>query len=101
MSDLLKKFEEINCVERWNTSKYSFFKLTGQGRNYVRELIPDIDVETYIDIEDFENESMKVSRQMEKKEKIECILGKDQPEKILYDDRNPKWKWGKINKVSY
>ena len=101
LSDLLKKFEEINCVERWNTSKYSFFKLTGQGRNYVRELIPDIDVETYIDIEDFENESMKVSRQMEKKEKIECILGKDQPEKILYDDRNPKWKWGKINKVSY
>lgn len=67
----------------------------------MRELIPDIDVETYIDIEDFENESMKVSRQMEKKEKIECILGKDQPEKILYDDRNPKWKWGKINKVSY
>ena len=101
LSDLLKKFEEIKCVERWNTSKYSFFKLTGQGRNYVRELIPDIDVETYIDIEDFENESMKVSRQMEKKEKIECILGKDQPEKILYDDRNPKWKWGKINKVSY
>ena len=38
---------------------------------------------------------------MEKKEKIECILGKDQPEKLLYDDRNLKWKWGKINKVNY
>ena len=101
LSDLLKKFEEINCVERWNASKYSFFKLTVQGRNYVRKLIPDIDVETYIDIEDFENESIKVSRQMEKKEKIECILGKDQPEKLLYDDRNLKWKWGKINKVNY
>ena len=58
-------------------------------------------METYIDIEDFENESIKVSRQMEKKEKIECILGKDQPEKLLYDDRNLKRKWGKINKVNY
>lgn len=101
LSDLLKKFEEINCVERWNASKYSFFKLTVQGRNYVRKLIPDIDVETYIDIEDFENESIKVSRQMEKKEKIEYILGKDQPEKLLYEDRNLKWKRGKINKVNY
>lgn len=67
LSDLLKKLEEINCVERWNASKYSFFRLTAQGRNYVRELIPNIDVETYIDVDDFENELIKVSRQMEKK----------------------------------
>lgn len=103
LSDLLKKFEDINFVEHWNTSKYSFFKLTNQGKNYVRELMPDIDIEIYIDVDAFENESIKVSKQMEKKEKIGCILGKDQPEKMIYDDRNPnlKWKWGKIYKANY
>lgn len=101
LSDLLKKFEEINCVESWTVSKYSFFRLTNQGKNYVRELIPDIDVENYIDVDVFDNESIKVSRQMEKKEKIECILGKDMPEKILYDDRSPKWKLRKIYEVNY
>lgn len=101
LSDLLKKLEEINCVERWNASKYSFFRLTAQGRNYVRELIPNIDVETYIDVDDFENELIKVSRQMEKKEKIECILGKCQMEETLYGDRNWKWRRGKLYGFNY
>ena len=102
LSDLLKKFEDIDCVERWKTSKYSFFKLTNRGRNYVRELIPDIDEEIYIDVDTFDIESTKVSRQMEKREKIEYILGKNRPQEKMDDDRFLKWrKWERMCEIDY
>lgn len=102
LSDLLKRFEDIDCVERWKTSKYSFFKLTNRGRNYVRELIPDIDEEIYIDVDTFDIASIKVSRKMEKKEKIEYILGKDRPEEKMDDDRGLRWrKLERMCEISY
>ena len=97
LSDLLKRFEEIDCVERWNAGKYSFFNLTDQTKNYIREQIPDIDEETYIDADDFSIESKKISRQMERKEKIESILEEDSIEDLINDRR---WIWRK-KQVAY
>lgn len=97
LSDLLKRFEEVDCVERWNAGKYSFFNLTDQTKNYIREQIPDIDEETYIDADDFSIESKKISRQMERKEKIESILEEDSIEDLINDRR---WIWRK-KQVAY
>lgn len=97
LSDLLKKFEEIDCVEHWNAGKYSFFNLTDQTKNYIREQIPDIDEETYIDADDFSIESNKISRQMERKEKIESILEEDSIDDLINDRR---WIWRK-KQVAY
>lgn len=99
LSDLLKKFEVIDCVERWNTGKYSFFNLTDQGKRYVREQIPDIDEETYIDADEFSVESEKFSRQMERKEKIESILEEDSLDKIMLNDR--RWRWKREQVANY
>ena len=65
----------------------------------MREQIPDIDEETYIDADEFSVESEKFSRQMERKEKIESILEEDSLDKIMLNDR--RWRWKREQVANY
>ena len=62
LSDLLNVLRDIECVEKIESGRCSFYNLTNDGRKYLREVHPDIDEEWDIDPDSFSMDVREIIR---------------------------------------
>lgn len=91
LSDSLKVLEQVGCVEKIESGKYSFYNLTVEGKKYVHDREKGIDEEYIYDPDVF----MEERRNMVKN-KLQCVSEK--AESLGYE-KNPGVSYKKRQKI--
>lgn len=94
LSDLLNVLREIECVERIESGRCSFYNLTNAGRKYLRQVHPDIDQEWDIDRDSF---GVEVREIVKEKKRAENIISRTDYYKIRFSLDKVEKKW--VNEV--
>lgn len=70
LSDLLNVLMEINCVEKIESGRCSFYNLTNDGRKYLKEVHPHIEKELSVDHDRFRTDVLEIVLEKENTEEL-------------------------------
>lgn len=92
LSDLLSELVDIDCVEKIESGRCSFYNLTNDGRKYLKEIHPDIDQEYNVERNYFYTAVWENIKEKQKADNMLMPMNSQKRKFVTDSIKENKWK---------